>query len=146
MLSIKRPGVQYHPPPVILIVGHFLTVNFFWKHLDNKRNIISVLERQETISTLSLNTIFIKQLMQISFSFLSKMCGLSSCCHPGLKIAISAQHGPIILPSSWVVRLTVSVRAIILLSSYRQWVIAVVETSFCFRSRHPGVILVICCF
>ena len=52
--------------------------------------------------------------------FFSEMLGLSSYCHPGLKMAISAQHGPIILPSSWVVRLTVSVRAIILLSSYRQ--------------------------
>ena len=79
------------------------------------------------------------------FVFFSEMFGFSSQCHPGLKMAISAQHGPIILPSSWVVRLTSSVRAIILLSSYRQWVIAVVGTSFFFSFasswRHPGDLL-----
>ena len=85
-------------------------------------------------------------LPQVSFFlFFCEMLGLSSYCHPGLKMAISAQHGPIILPSSWVVRLTSSVRAIILLSSYRQWFIAVVGTSFIlsFASswRHPGDLL-----
>ena len=83
---------------------------------------------------------------QVFVFVFGEMLGLSSYCHPGLKMAISAQHGPIILPSSWVVRLTVSVRAIILLSSYRQWVHRRSQNLIFFCSHHPGVILVICCF